>query len=87
VSLVDISNRQLVDGAKPAFSPTAETNGFLLRRLLGAQVGLDFGAPTPWSAFEYVRVMEQPIEERSDGGGPNAGPKYLSRSAVESFSV
>ena len=44
------------------------TNG-LLRDLLCAQVGVDFGAPAPRSAFEDVRVMEQPIEERRDGGG------------------
>ena len=43
---------QLVDGAKPAFSPAAETSGVLLRRLLGAQVGLDFGAPAARPAFE-----------------------------------
>ena len=41
----------------------------LLRGLVGAQVGLDLGAPAPGSAFEHVRVMEQPIEERGDGGG------------------
>jgi hypothetical protein len=40
----------------------------LLRGLVGAQVGLDLGAPAPRSAFEDVRVMEQPIEERGDGG-------------------
>ena len=39
------------------------------RRLFGAQVGLDFGPPTPWSALEHMRVMEQPIEQRGDGGG------------------
>jgi hypothetical protein len=41
----------------------------LLRALLGAQVGLDLGAPAPRAAFEDVRVMEQPIEERGDGRG------------------
>jgi hypothetical protein len=41
----------------------------LLRGLVGAQVGLDLGAPAPRSAFEDVRVMEQSIEERGDGGG------------------
>ena len=40
----------------------------LLRDLVGAQVGLDLGPPAPRAAFEHVRVMEQPIEERSDGG-------------------
>ena len=40
----------------------------LLRGLVGAQVGLDLGAPAPRSAFEDVRVMEQPIQERGDGG-------------------
>ena len=38
-------------------------------RLLGAQVGLDLGAPAPRSAFEDVLVMEQPIEGRGDGSG------------------
>ena len=41
----------------------------LLRTLLRTQVGVDFGAPAPRSAFEDVRVMEQPIEERRDGRG------------------
>ena len=40
----------------------------LLRGLVGAQVGLDLGAPAPRSAFEDVRVMKQPIQERGDGG-------------------
>ncbi len=40
----------------------------LLRGLVGAQVGLDLGTPAPRSALEDVRVMEQPIEERGDGG-------------------
>ena len=63
-------NRPLIDTSKPATTDVAaETNGVLLRGLLGAQVGLDFGAPAPRSAFEDVRVMEQPIEERGDGGG------------------
>ena len=34
----------------------------LLRGPLGTQVGLDLGAPASRSAFEDVRVMEQPIE-------------------------
>jgi hypothetical protein len=63
-------NRPLIDTSKPATTGVAaETNGVLLRSLLGAQVGLDLGAPAPRSAFEDVRVMEQPIEERGDGGG------------------
>ena len=63
-------NRPLIDTSKPATTGVAaETNGVLLRGLLGAQVGLDLGAPAPRSAFEDVRVMEQPIEERGDGGG------------------
>jgi len=41
----------------------------LLRALLGAQVGVDFGAPTPGPALQHVRVMEQAVEERGDGGG------------------
>ena len=62
-------NRPLIDTSKPATTGVAaETNGVLLRGLLGAQVGLDLGAPAPRSAFEDVRVMEQPIEERRDGG-------------------
>src|SRR5690349_6043166 len=65
-----------VDSSKPAtdrhfktghHGVAAETNGVLLRGLLGAQVGLDLGAPAPRSAFENVGVMEQPIEERGDG--------------------
>src|SRR5262249_34853815 len=27
------------------------------------------GAPTPWPAGEHMRVMEQSIEQRGDGGG------------------
>ena len=45
-----------------------DTQG-LLRHLLCAQVRVDLGAPAPWSAFEDVRMMEQPIEERGDSGG------------------
>ena len=41
----------------------------VLRDLLGAQVGVDLGAPAAWSALEHVRVMQQAIEERRDGGG------------------
>jgi hypothetical protein len=41
----------------------------LLRGRVGAQVGLDLGAPAPRSAFKDVGVMEQPIQERGDGGG------------------
>ena len=63
-------NRPLIDTSKPATTGVAaETNGVLLRRRLGAQVGLDFGPPAARSAFEHVRMMEQPIEERGDGGG------------------
>jgi len=40
----------------------------LPRGLVGAQVGLDLGAPAPRSAFEHVRVMEQPIEQCGHGG-------------------
>lgn len=50
-------NRPSIDTSKPATTGVAsETNGVLLRGLLGAQVGLDFGAPAPRSAFEDVRV-------------------------------
>ena len=62
-------NRPLVDRSKPAISGGGRDWGVLLRRLLGAQVGLDFGAPAARAALEDVRVMEQPIEERGDGGG------------------
>jgi hypothetical protein len=63
-------NRPLIDTSKPATTGVAaETNGVLLRGLLRAQVGLDPGAPAPRSAFEHVRVMEQPVEERGNGGG------------------
>ena len=41
----------------------------LLRGLLCAQVGVDFGAPASGSTLEDVRVMEQPIEQRGDRGG------------------
>jgi hypothetical protein len=62
-------NRPLIDTSKPATTGVAaETNGVLLRGLLGAQVRLDLGAPAPRSAFEDVRMMEQPIQERGDGG-------------------
>ncbi len=48
-----------VDSSKPATTGVAaETNGVLLRRLLGAQVGLDFRAPAAWPAFEHVCVMQ-----------------------------
>jgi len=63
-------NRPLIDTSKPATTGVAaETNGVLLRGLLWAQVGLDLGAPASRSAFEEVRMMEQPIKERGDGGG------------------
>src|SRR5437773_7483345 len=63
-------NRPLIDTSKPATTGVAaETNGVLLRGLLRAQVGLDLGAPASRSAFEHVRMMEQPIEQRGDGGG------------------
>ena len=41
----------------------------LLRALLGAQVGVDLGAPAARSALEDMRVMEQPIEQRGDRRG------------------
>src|SRR6476660_4717741 len=63
-------NRPFPDTAKPAISGVAiETSGVLLRRLLGAQVSLDLRAPAARSAFEHVRMMEQPIEQRGDRGG------------------
>ena len=40
-----------------------------LRALLGAQVGLDLGAPAARAAFEHVSMVQQPIEERRDGRG------------------
>ena len=52
-------NRPLIDRAKPATTRVAsETNGVLLQSVLGAQVGLDFGAPAARSALQDVRVME-----------------------------
>ena len=63
-------NRPLIDTSKPAISGgRPRPVEFYFVGLLGAQVGLDFGAPAPRSAFEDVRVMEQPIEQRGDGGG------------------
>ena len=59
--------RNFVDSATCRMS-LAEAGAVLLRGLVGAQVGPDFNAPAPRSAFEDVRVMEQPIEERGDGG-------------------
>ncbi len=41
----------------------------LLRRVLGAQVNLEFGAPAFGSALEHVRVVQKPIEQRRDRGG------------------
>ena len=41
----------------------------LLRNLLDAQIGLDFGAPAERTAFEHVRMVQQPIEERRDRRG------------------
>src|ERR1700730_10706649 len=38
-------NRHLIDTAKPAISAGARDCGVLLRGLLRAQVGVDFGAP------------------------------------------
>jgi TrkA-N domain len=38
----------------------------LLRCLLRRQVC--FGAPTPWTAFEYMAVMEEAIEHSGNGG-------------------
>ena len=49
--------RQLVDGSKPAFLPATETSGVLLREGVGAQVGVDFGAPAARPALEHMRVM------------------------------
>ena len=67
-----------VDGSKAAISSTGKTGHFLaadrdarvlLRGLVGAQVGMDFGAPAPRAALEHMGVMKQPIEERRHGGG------------------
>jgi hypothetical protein len=38
----------------------------LLRRLLRRQVC--FCAPTPWTAFEYMAVMEETVEHSGNGG-------------------
>ena len=38
----------------------------LLRRLLWRQVC--FRAPTPWTAFKYMAVMEETIEHSGNGG-------------------
>jgi hypothetical protein len=57
-------------GSKSVPASTWATGGdmVLLRGLVGAQVGLDLGAPAPRSALKDVRVMEQPIKQRGDGG-------------------
>ena len=58
-------NRTVTDTSKPATTGVAvETNRVLLRGLLGAQVGLDLGAPAGRSALEDGRVTQEPIEER-----------------------
>jgi hypothetical protein len=55
---VDTSNPAIDRRVKPGhFWPAPETSGVLLRGRLGAQVGVDFGAPAPWPTFEHVRVM------------------------------
>lgn len=55
-----------VDSSNPAinrhfktrhFRSAAETQGVLLRSVVGTQVGVDFGAPAPRSALEHMRVM------------------------------
>src|SRR5205814_8465219 len=76
-------NRPLIDTSRPATTGVAaETTGVLLRGLLRAQVGLDPGSPAPRPAFEDVRVMEQSIEERRDGGGvADQLPPVIHRSA------
>jgi len=71
------AHRASVDTSNPAidrrcktghFRRPTETDAVLLRELLSAQVGVDFGAPAPWSTFEHMRVMEEAIEQRGDGG-------------------
>jgi hypothetical protein len=37
--------------------------------LVWTQIGLDFGAPAAWSAFEHMRMMQQSIEQCGDRGG------------------
>jgi hypothetical protein len=52
-------NRPLTDTAKPAIpGGRSRPVGVLLRRVLRAQVGVDFGTPAARSTFEHVRVME-----------------------------
>ena len=50
-------NPPLIDTSNPAISRATETRGVLLRGLLRTQVGVDLGAPAPWSALEDVGVM------------------------------
>ena len=50
-------NPPLIDTSNPAISEATETGGVLLCGLVRTQVGVDLGAPAPWSALEYMGVM------------------------------
>ena len=47
----------LIDTSNPAICGGDRDRGVLLRGLLRTQVGVDLGAPAPWSALEDVGVM------------------------------
>jgi hypothetical protein len=47
----------LIDTSNPAISRSTEAGGVLLCGLVRTQVGVDLGAPAPWSALEDVGVM------------------------------
>ena len=67
---VDTSNPAIDRRFKTGhFRRPTETHAVLLRELLSAQVGVDFGAPAAWPTFEHMCVMEEAIEERGDRGG------------------
>ena len=58
VSSVDSSNPAIDRHFKTGhFVRGDRDRGVLLRGLLGAQVGVDLGAPAPWPALEDVGVM------------------------------
>jgi len=60
--------RPIVDGSNPAISAGGRDIGVLPHRFLRAQVCLHLCPPAPGAAFEHVRVVEQPVEERGHRG-------------------
>jgi hypothetical protein len=47
----------LIDTSNPTICGSDRDRGVLLRGFLRTQVGVDLGAPAPWSALEDVGVM------------------------------